>query len=52
MIKSNPNLTGWATQKLETNKPKKFSHWSDGSEPHVRLPTWGSNRGTGNPQGI
>ena len=38
-IKSNPITAGWVTHKLEI--PQKSTHWSEGSEPHVRLPNLG-----------
>ena len=40
-IKSNPITTGWVTHKLENIIPLKSTHWSEGSEPHVRLPNLG-----------
>ena len=40
-IKSNPITTGWVTNKLRTIIPQKSTLWSEGSEPHVRLPNLG-----------
>ena len=36
MIKSNPIPAGW-----ENDNTKKFSHYCEGSEPHIRLPSLG-----------
>ena len=40
-IKSNPITTGWVTPNQRTLIPQKSTHWSEGSEPHVRLPNLG-----------
>ena len=39
-IKSNPVTAGCVTHKLENTYiiPQKSTHWSEGSEPHFRLP--------------
>lgn len=50
MIKSNHNPLDGQPRNWRKIIPKKFSYCSDGSKPHVRLPTWGSNRGTGIPR--
>lgn len=50
-IKPNPTPAGWVTQTREQLIPK-FSHCCKGSEPHIWLPSWVSNKGTGNPQGL
>ena len=39
MIKSNPIPAGWVTTDLRTIIPKKFLHYCEGSEPHIRLPS-------------
>jgi len=36
MIKSNPIPAGW-----ENNNTEKFSHYCEGSKPHIRLPSLG-----------
>ena len=41
MIKSNTVPVGWATYKLESNTPKKFSHSCEDSEDHVRVSSLG-----------
>ena len=40
-IKSNPITTGGVTHKLENNYTTKSTYWSEGSEPHIRLPNLG-----------
>ena len=51
--KSNPTSSGWATHELENNNTKEV-----GIYPRLwrflvpGFPAWGSNKGTGNPQGI
>ena len=42
---------GWPSN-WRTMIPKKFSHRCKGSEPHVRLPNLGSDKGMRNPLGI
>ena len=44
-------LVGWLID-WRTIISNKFSHCCEGSESHVRPPAWGSDKGTGNPQGI
>ena len=39
-IKSNPITAGWLTN-WRTIIPQKSTHWSEDSEPHVRLPNLG-----------
>ena len=52
MIKSNPYPpVGWPINWTTIIK-KKFSHCCEGSESHIRLPSLGIHKGTGNPQGI
>ena len=41
MIKSNTVPVGWATYKLESNIPKKFSHSCEDSEDHIRVSSLG-----------
>ena len=52
MLKSNPILAEWVTHKLENSNAKKFSHWCEGTEPHVSFPEWRSSKETRNLQGI
>ena len=52
MLKSNPILAEWVTHKLENSNAKKFSHWCEGTEPHVSFPAWRSSKETRNLQGI
>ena len=40
-IKSNPITAGRVTQNWRTLIPQKSTHWSEGSEPHDRLPNLG-----------
>ena len=40
-IKSNPITAAWVTTNWRTITPQKSTHWSEGSEPHVRLPNLG-----------
>ena len=40
-IKSNPITAGWVTHKLENTYTTQVHHWSEGSEPHIRLPNLG-----------
>lgn len=49
--KSKSHTTGWATHKLETVVPKKFSLCCEGSEPHVRLPSLGIQQRDWEPAG-
>ena len=42
---------GWPTN-WRTIMPKKFSQCYEDSESHIRLPSWESDKGSGNPQGI
>ena len=51
-IKSNPITAGWVTHRLEKTYTTKSTQWSEGSEPHVRLPSLGSGNGRRNPQRI
>jgi len=50
IIKSNSIPTGWATHRLEKNNTKEALTLSyEVSEPHFRLPAWGSYKGTESP---
>ena len=40
-VKSNPITGGWWLTDWRTLKPQKSTHWSEGSEPHVRLSNLG-----------
>ena len=52
MIKSNFILTGWVTHRLENNTKEVLALlWRLGT-PHQASPVWGSDKGTGDPQGI
>ena len=40
-VKSNPITAGWVTHRLENTYTTEVHHWSEGSEPHIRLPNLG-----------
>ena len=53
MIKLNPLSTGWVTHKLENNNTKRsFTTFVKVLSPMSGFPAWGSDKRTGNPQGI
>ena len=49
-IKSNPIPARWATHKLKIFIPQKFSHRSEHSKPHIRLPSLGVQQWKGHPE--